>query len=162
MCSDDFPITCVVLIAIAACVTTTPVYFCAAIYVTLSSTIQHLSPGLSRFNPKFFYWIFIPCDLCSLTIVRILTLSKSSLSMSREIGDSKPFLNNQASLTLQIYSKQQAAASPPHPKEAVNSASISPSWALASRSSLSAYSAGFSGIIYTVTIIPRRGEWIVG
>ncbi|EEP79463.1 conserved hypothetical protein [Uncinocarpus reesii 1704] len=50
------------------CVTTTPLYFCAAIYVTLSATIIELSPSLSRFPPKLFYWIFVPCDLISLVI----------------------------------------------------------------------------------------------
>jgi RTA1 like protein len=57
-----------ILIECAACVTTTPVYYCAAIYVTLAVTIQFFSPSLSRFKPKYFYWIFIPCDLCSLIV----------------------------------------------------------------------------------------------
>lgn len=50
------------------CVTTGPVYYCAAIYVTLAMTIEAFSPALSRFNPKLFYWIFIPCDILSLAI----------------------------------------------------------------------------------------------
>jgi hypothetical protein len=28
--------------------------------------INYLSTGLSRFKPKLFYWIFLPCDLLSL------------------------------------------------------------------------------------------------
>ena len=48
--------------------TTTPVYYCAAIYVTLSATVTSLSPELSRFNPKFFYWTFLPCDIVSLVL----------------------------------------------------------------------------------------------
>ncbi|RYP07459.1 hypothetical protein DL764_002466 [Monosporascus ibericus] len=43
-----------------------PVWYCAAIYVTLSDTIAYLSPGLSRLQPKAIYWIFIPCDLFSI------------------------------------------------------------------------------------------------
>jgi hypothetical protein len=30
--------------------------------------INHLAPQLSRFNPKFFYWIFIPADLICLAL----------------------------------------------------------------------------------------------
>ncbi|CAK7216938.1 hypothetical protein SBRCBS47491_002993 [Sporothrix bragantina] len=48
------------------CITTAPVFFCAAIYVTLARTINFLDPSLARFNPKFFYWFFIPCDIISL------------------------------------------------------------------------------------------------
>ncbi|KAH6971178.1 RTA1 like protein-domain-containing protein [Ilyonectria sp. MPI-CAGE-AT-0026] len=50
------------------CVSSTPVYFCAAIYVTLSFFVEHSLPALSRFQPKLFYWIFIPCDLFSLAV----------------------------------------------------------------------------------------------
>ncbi|KAK4215380.1 sphingoid long-chain base transporter RSB1 [Rhypophila decipiens] len=50
------------------CVTTGPVYYCAAIYITIALTINHLSPTLSRFKPKLFYYIFIPCDLFSLAL----------------------------------------------------------------------------------------------
>lgn len=50
------------------CVTTSPVYYCAAIYVTLAAAIPAISPKLSRFNPKLFYWIFIPCDLIALVL----------------------------------------------------------------------------------------------
>ncbi|CAK7271741.1 hypothetical protein SEPCBS119000_004762 [Sporothrix epigloea] len=48
------------------CITTGPVFFCAAIYVTLAKTIYYLDLSLARFNPKFFYWFFIPCDVISL------------------------------------------------------------------------------------------------
>ncbi|OAQ57606.1 parasitic phase-specific protein PSP-1 [Pochonia chlamydosporia 170] len=50
------------------CVTTTPVYFCAAIYITLAKIIVYFSPNLSRCRPSFFYWFFIPCDFFSLVI----------------------------------------------------------------------------------------------
>ncbi|KAH6623571.1 RTA1 like protein-domain-containing protein [Chaetomium tenue] len=50
------------------CVTSGPVYYCAAIYVTLSMAITSLSPTptLSRLPPTLFYYIFIPSDLLSL------------------------------------------------------------------------------------------------
>lgn len=35
--------------------------------MTLSDTIAHLSPSLSRLPPRAIYWIFIPCDLFSIT-----------------------------------------------------------------------------------------------
>ncbi|KAK4154410.1 RTA1 like protein-domain-containing protein [Chaetomidium leptoderma] len=50
------------------CVSTGPVYYCAAIYITLALSINHLSPSLSRFQPKLFYYIFIPCDILSLIL----------------------------------------------------------------------------------------------
>ncbi|KAK3314104.1 parasitic phase-specific protein PSP-1 [Apodospora peruviana] len=50
------------------CINSSPVYYCAAIYFTLSTTITHLSPHLSRFRPNLFYYIFIPCDLFSLVL----------------------------------------------------------------------------------------------
>lgn len=50
------------------CITTSPIYLCAGIYVTLAKTAQHLAPSLSRFNPSLFYWIFLPADFFSLLI----------------------------------------------------------------------------------------------
>ncbi|KAJ6441088.1 RTA-like protein [Purpureocillium lavendulum] len=49
-------------------ITTGPVFYTAAIYITLSKTIVHLAPHLSRFKPKLFYWIFIPADLVCLVL----------------------------------------------------------------------------------------------
>ncbi|KAI0385579.1 RTA1 like protein-domain-containing protein [Hypomontagnella monticulosa] len=48
------------------CVTSGPVYYSAAIYVTLAAAIKHLSPSLSRFNPNLFYWTFLPSDIICL------------------------------------------------------------------------------------------------
>ena len=45
------------------CITTGPVFFCAAIYVTLSRTIVHLDASISRFPPSLLYWTFIPFDI---------------------------------------------------------------------------------------------------
>ncbi|KAG5927123.1 hypothetical protein E4U42_002572 [Claviceps africana] len=50
------------------CLTIAPVFFTASIYVTLSKTILHLAPELSRFNPILFYWIFIPFDVVCLVL----------------------------------------------------------------------------------------------
>ncbi|KAG7288126.1 hypothetical protein NEMBOFW57_007649 [Staphylotrichum longicolle] len=63
------------------CITTGPVYYCAAIYITLALScpeailirdlddrIQYFSPELSRFKPQLFYYIFIPCDIFSLVL----------------------------------------------------------------------------------------------
>ena len=30
--------------------------------------IVYLDPSISRFNPKLFYWLFIPCDIVSLAL----------------------------------------------------------------------------------------------
>ena len=50
------------------CLTIAPVFYTASIYVTLSKTIVHLAPELSRFKPQLFYWIFIPFDLVCLAL----------------------------------------------------------------------------------------------
>ncbi|KAH8193603.1 hypothetical protein TruAng_012234 [Truncatella angustata] len=50
------------------CVTSGPVYYSAAIYVTLASSIKYFAPSLSRFPPNLFYWIFIPTDLVCLVL----------------------------------------------------------------------------------------------
>lgn len=52
----------------SACVTTVPLYFCAAIYVTLARTIEELNANLSRVRPELLYWFFIPADFISLVI----------------------------------------------------------------------------------------------
>ncbi|KZL69567.1 parasitic phase-specific protein psp-1 [Colletotrichum incanum] len=50
------------------CITVAPVFFCAAIYVMLSRVIIHVDPSISRFDPRLFYYIFIPCDITSLVL----------------------------------------------------------------------------------------------
>ncbi|KEY73777.1 hypothetical protein S7711_03085 [Stachybotrys chartarum IBT 7711] len=49
-------------------ITTAPVFYTAAIYITLAKAVNHFGPELSRFNPKFFYWVFIPFDLVCLVL----------------------------------------------------------------------------------------------
>jgi hypothetical protein len=53
---------------IAVCLTTAPVFFTGSIYVTLSRTINFFGPELSRANPKFFVYIFIPLDVICLAL----------------------------------------------------------------------------------------------
>ncbi|KAH8660043.1 RTA1 like protein-domain-containing protein [Xylariales sp. PMI_506] len=50
------------------CITIAPVFFCGAIYVMLSRTINHIDPSISRFKPKVLYSVFIPCDIVSLIL----------------------------------------------------------------------------------------------
>ncbi|RDW82835.1 hypothetical protein BP6252_03947 [Coleophoma cylindrospora] len=53
------------------CVTFAPVFFTAAIYVTLYRTVLYLSPTSSRFAPRIYYILFIPCDIISLVLQAI-------------------------------------------------------------------------------------------
>lgn len=50
------------------CITFAPVFFCAAIYITLTKIVNHLGPKYSRLPPKAYYWIFLPCDIVSLAL----------------------------------------------------------------------------------------------
>ncbi|KAK0648385.1 parasitic phase-specific protein PSP-1 [Cercophora newfieldiana] len=68
------------------CVTTGPVYYCAAIYITLALSIQALSPSHSRFNPKLFYWIFLPCDMVSLVLQAAGGAISTSTSGEGQVG----------------------------------------------------------------------------
>ncbi|EQL00290.1 sphingoid long-chain base transporter RSB1 [Ophiocordyceps sinensis CO18] len=52
----------IILLAIA------PVFYTAAIYVTLSKAIVFFAPDLSRFKPNLFIWIFIPFDIVCLVL----------------------------------------------------------------------------------------------
>ncbi|OAP64263.1 hypothetical protein AYL99_00235 [Fonsecaea erecta] len=49
-------------------ITIGPVFFSAAIYVLLAQIVKYISIPSSRFAPKYFYWIFIPCDIVSLVL----------------------------------------------------------------------------------------------
>ncbi|KAF5024218.1 hypothetical protein F66182_3732 [Fusarium sp. NRRL 66182] len=46
------------------CITVAPVFFSAAIYVT----INFIDPAISRFPASYFYWVFIPSDVVSLIL----------------------------------------------------------------------------------------------
>ncbi|KAI0913004.1 parasitic phase-specific protein PSP-1 [Ustulina deusta] len=45
-----------------------PVFYSAAIYVTITKTVEKLGESLSRIKPKLYYVIFIICDLGALTL----------------------------------------------------------------------------------------------
>ncbi|KAK0621833.1 RTA1 like protein-domain-containing protein [Bombardia bombarda] len=80
------------------CVTCGPVYYCAAIYVTLAAAIKFFGPELSRFNPNLFIWVFIPFDIVCL----ILQASGGALSTTSS-GDSSLGVNLAlAGLALQV------------------------------------------------------------
>ncbi|KAL7938583.1 RTA1 domain-containing protein [Trichoderma chlorosporum] len=49
-------------------ITIAPVFYTAGIYITLSKTINHLAPEVSRIKPELFYWIFIPTDIVCLIL----------------------------------------------------------------------------------------------
>ncbi|SPO01165.1 related to phospholipid-translocating ATPase [Cephalotrichum gorgonifer] len=52
-----------------ALLTFAPVFYSAAIYITLSKTIIHYSPSISRLKPPTLYiWIFIPADVVCLVL----------------------------------------------------------------------------------------------
>ena len=50
------------------CITTAPVFYCDAIYILLARIVIYLGRQYSRFPPRLFYWIFIPCDVISLVL----------------------------------------------------------------------------------------------
>ncbi|KAI8711655.1 hypothetical protein NCS52_01429600 [Fusarium sp. LHS14.1] len=60
------------------CVTGGPVFYTAAIYVTLSRAIQFFAAEISRLPAKMFYWIFISADITCL----ILQAAGGALSSS--------------------------------------------------------------------------------
>ncbi|ROT36015.1 hypothetical protein SODALDRAFT_362878 [Sodiomyces alkalinus F11] len=52
----------------AVCITSAPVFFTAAIYVTISKAIDFFSPNLSRMSSSCFYWSFIVADAICLVL----------------------------------------------------------------------------------------------
>ncbi|KAF5665348.1 phospholipid-translocating ATPase [Fusarium heterosporum] len=49
-------------------VTSGPVFYTAAIYVTLSKIIKYFAPEVSRFRPELIWWLFIPADIVCLAL----------------------------------------------------------------------------------------------
>jgi hypothetical protein len=45
-----------------------PVYYSAAIYVTMTKTVEELDESLSRIKPRLYYVIFVFCDLGALVL----------------------------------------------------------------------------------------------
>ncbi|KAI6087173.1 RTA1-domain-containing protein [Hypoxylon rubiginosum] len=50
------------------CIGTAPVFYSAAIYVTMAKIVENLDPSLSRIKPKLYYVIFIVSDVFSLVL----------------------------------------------------------------------------------------------
>ncbi|KAI1085877.1 RTA1-domain-containing protein [Whalleya microplaca] len=50
------------------CVGSAPVFYSAAIYVTITKTIESLDPRLSLIRPSLYYIIFILCDVFALVL----------------------------------------------------------------------------------------------
>ncbi|KAF9872666.1 RTA1 like protein [Colletotrichum karsti] len=71
-------------------ITSGPVWYTAAIYVTLSKSITHLSPELARIPPKALYWLFICLDVSCLAIQAaggaLSTTSKGSSDLGVDLA----------------------------------------------------------------------------
>ncbi|KAL2428742.1 Efflux pump himE [Exophiala dermatitidis] len=67
-------------------ITIGPVFFSAAIYVMLYQIVTYISIKHSRFPPRFFYYIFIPCDILSLILQAIGGSMSSSSNGSSQAG----------------------------------------------------------------------------
>ncbi|KAK5018940.1 RTA1 like protein-domain-containing protein [Cryomyces antarcticus] len=68
------------------CITIGPAFFSAAIYLTLSRVVIYLGVEHSRFSPKLYYWLFIPCDIVSLTLQAAGGASSSTSSGNSKAG----------------------------------------------------------------------------
>ncbi|KAK5452019.1 hypothetical protein LTS15_007742 [Exophiala xenobiotica] len=67
-------------------ITIGPVFFSAAIYVMLYQIINYISVKHSRFNPRLFYYIFIPCDIVSLILQAVGGAMSSTSNGSSDAG----------------------------------------------------------------------------
>ncbi len=45
------------------CITISPVFFAAAIYVSLARVSNFLGPEACRFPVEIYVWVFVPCDI---------------------------------------------------------------------------------------------------
>ncbi|KAF1811474.1 hypothetical protein P152DRAFT_508052 [Eremomyces bilateralis CBS 781.70] len=68
------------------CITGTPVFFTATIYVTLSRAIRFFALEISRLPPRLFYWLFISADILCLALQAIGGALTSTSSGSSQIG----------------------------------------------------------------------------
>jgi hypothetical protein len=68
------------------CITSAPVFYTAAIYITLSKIVTQFGLEFSRFNPKFFYYIFIPADIVCLVLQATGGGMSSSSAGSSQVG----------------------------------------------------------------------------
>ena len=74
------------MLTIAVLITISPVFFSAAIYVMIYQIVVYISRSQSRFNPRFFYWIFITCDIVSLVLQAVGGAMSSTSSGDSEQG----------------------------------------------------------------------------
>ncbi|KAM4057115.1 RTA1 like protein [Hirsutella rhossiliensis] len=75
-----------------------PVFYTAAIYVTLSKAIVFFAPDLSRFKPQLFIWIFIPFD-----VVCLILQAVGGAMSTRSGGQDQAGVNiSMAGLALQV------------------------------------------------------------
>ena len=81
------------------CITFGPTFYTAAIYLTLSKIVIYLGTEYSRFSPKFYYWIFVPCDIFSLVLQAI----GGALSSTSSGGSNTAVNVSIAGLSLQVF-----------------------------------------------------------
>ncbi|KAK3048989.1 hypothetical protein LTR09_009643 [Extremus antarcticus] len=67
-------------------ITIGPVFFSAAIYVQLYQLAIYISASASRFAPKLFWWVFIPCDIVSLILQAVGGAMSSSSNGNSSVG----------------------------------------------------------------------------
>ncbi|KFY45227.1 hypothetical protein V494_01069 [Pseudogymnoascus sp. VKM F-4513 (FW-928)] len=66
------------------CITISPVFFAAAIYVSLARVANYLGPEACRFPVKAYVWVFVPCDVVSLILQAVGgALSSSSVGSDK-------------------------------------------------------------------------------
>lgn len=67
-------------------ITLGPAFFSAAIYFTLSRIVVYLGKDYSRLPPRAYYYIFIPCDIVSLSLQGTGGGMSSSSSGTSQVG----------------------------------------------------------------------------
>ncbi|KAI5860546.1 RTA1-domain-containing protein [Durotheca rogersii] len=81
------------------CVGCGPVFYSAAIYVTMSKTVEALDPSLSRIKPNLYYIVFMACD----TVALIFQAVGGGLSSSTS-GESEAAVDlSLAGLVFQVF-----------------------------------------------------------
>lgn len=81
------------------CITLGPAFFSAAIYLTLSKIVVYLGVQYSRLSPSMYYWIFISCDIISLTLQATGGAMSTTSSGSSQTGVNIAI----AGLTFQVF-----------------------------------------------------------
>ncbi|KAK1729706.1 hypothetical protein CaCOL14_006665 [Colletotrichum acutatum] len=67
-------------------ITSGPVYYTAAIYVTISKAIESFAPELSRIPTKYIYWLFISFDVFCLVLQAAGGALSTTSSGSSDVG----------------------------------------------------------------------------